>query len=127
MMAKRGVMIIKPLNDVEKPTLQNSSIAEEVFGTSSFPIPTPINEVVIDKPYLNPSSIAEVIVDRPGKENGNKSCANMLGADKENPKSNFRSLFSEVQFEDSDCVLPVENVMLAQNRFANSLVGFFVG
>ncbi|GJV37090.1 hypothetical protein Tco_1409567 [Tanacetum coccineum] len=41
-----------------------------------------------------------------------------------NPKVNFRSvgLTSEPTVENSDCVLPVEHVIAAQNKFANSLV-----
>ncbi|GJY33938.1 hypothetical protein Tco_0418407 [Tanacetum coccineum] len=43
----------------------------------------------------------------------------------ENPKS--MTLFNEDKVEHSDFVLPIENVLAAQNKFANSLVGFFVG
>ncbi|GJS46081.1 hypothetical protein Tco_0596202 [Tanacetum coccineum] len=47
--------------------------------------------------------------------------------DPTNPKVNFRSLVNSEQVDNSDCVLPVEHVIAAQNKFANSLVGFFVG
>ncbi|GJV18295.1 hypothetical protein Tco_1367315 [Tanacetum coccineum] len=42
-------------------------------------------------------------------------------------KVSFRVLFNNETVEDTDFVLPVENVMAARNKFANSLVGFFVG
>nr|GEU88108.1 hypothetical protein [Tanacetum cinerariifolium] len=44
-----------------------------------------------------------------------------------NPKLNFRSLVNKEHVENSDCVLPLEQFIVAQNKFANSLVGFFVG
>nr|GEW93025.1 hypothetical protein [Tanacetum cinerariifolium] len=47
-------------------------------------------------------------------------------ADKKTPKVNFRALFNEEQVNNADFVLPVENVEISHNRFANSLVGFFV-
>ncbi|GJV18107.1 hypothetical protein Tco_1363430 [Tanacetum coccineum] len=56
-----------------------------------------------------------------------KLFANILNADKKSPKINFMSLFNEDRVEDVDFVLPVKNGKVAQNRFANSLVGFFVG
>nr|GEV23777.1 hypothetical protein [Tanacetum cinerariifolium] len=52
--------------------------------------------------------------------------ANMVSAEIKNAKLNFRTLFSEDQVEESDCVLSMENVTIAQNKFANSLVGVFV-
>ncbi|GKD39821.1 hypothetical protein Tco_1260028, partial [Tanacetum coccineum] len=57
----------------------------------------------------------------------NSSFASVLNGEKQNPKINFRLMFSKEQVKDSDFVLPVENVMLAEDRFANSLVSFFVG
>ncbi|GJR17556.1 hypothetical protein Tco_0966083 [Tanacetum coccineum] len=44
-----------------------------------------------------------------------------------NPKLNFRSLVNKKHVENSDCVLPLEQVIAAQNKFANSLVSFFCG
>ncbi|GJV17973.1 putative reverse transcriptase domain-containing protein [Tanacetum coccineum] len=44
-----------------------------------------------------------------------------------NPKLNFRSLVNKEHVENSDCVLPLEQVIAAQNKFANSLVRFFCG
>ncbi|GKC42863.1 hypothetical protein Tco_1060585, partial [Tanacetum coccineum] len=37
------------------------------------------------------------------------------------------AIYNEEKVEDTDFVLPVENVLAARNKFANSLVGFFVG
>ncbi|GKD17275.1 hypothetical protein Tco_1206433 [Tanacetum coccineum] len=65
--------------------------------------------------------------DQPAKGFGTSSFASILNADKKTPKINFRSLFNKDQVEDFDFVLRMENVLNAQNRFANSLVGFFVG
>nr|GEW43737.1 hypothetical protein [Tanacetum cinerariifolium] len=56
-----------------------------------------------------------------------KSFVNALHMENKNPKVNFRSLFNEEKVDDVDFVLPKENVEIAHNRFANSLVGFFVG
>ncbi|GKD80429.1 hypothetical protein Tco_1347268 [Tanacetum coccineum] len=47
--------------------------------------------------------------------------------DKPSSKINFRSLFNDERVEDSDFVLPREAITMAENRFANSLVGYFVG
>nr|GEZ45073.1 hypothetical protein [Tanacetum cinerariifolium] len=58
---------------------------------------------------------------------GTKSFVNVVAASKPNPKLNFRTLFNEDKVENTSFVLPVENVMAAQNKFANSIVGFFVG
>nr|GEW43702.1 hypothetical protein [Tanacetum cinerariifolium] len=55
------------------------------------------------------------------------SFASALHAENKIPKVNFRTLFNEENVEDADFVLPKENVEMAHARFANSLVGFFVG
>nr|GEZ60417.1 hypothetical protein [Tanacetum cinerariifolium]GFA05485.1 hypothetical protein [Tanacetum cinerariifolium] len=55
------------------------------------------------------------------------SFVNDVVSDKPTPKINFRSLVNEERVEDSDFVLPVKAITMAQNRFANSLVGYFVG
>ncbi|GJS10955.1 hypothetical protein Tco_0367751 [Tanacetum coccineum] len=55
------------------------------------------------------------------------SFVNIVSAEEEVPKLNFRTLISTSQVEDADCVLPVASVIDAQNNFENSLVGFFVG
>lgn len=53
--------------------------------------------------------------------------ASVVTAEKITTKIRFRTLVSNVQVEQSDCVLPMEHVTAAQNKFANSLVGFFLG
>ncbi|GKC80318.1 hypothetical protein Tco_1131092, partial [Tanacetum coccineum] len=58
---------------------------------------------------------------------GTKSFASVLTTESTKPKVNFRALYNEEKVEDTDFVLPVENVLAARNKFANSLVGFFVG
>ncbi|GJU43505.1 hypothetical protein Tco_1200771 [Tanacetum coccineum] len=55
------------------------------------------------------------------------SFASILTAGNKIPKINFRTLFNEERVDDVDCVLPIEDVEIAHSRFANSLVGFFVG
>ncbi|GJT07833.1 hypothetical protein Tco_0842295 [Tanacetum coccineum] len=55
------------------------------------------------------------------------SFVNAVVSDKPTPNINFRSLVNEERVEDSDFVLPVEAITMAQNMFANSLVGYFVG
>ncbi|GJZ49359.1 hypothetical protein Tco_0603549 [Tanacetum coccineum] len=52
------------------------------------------------------------------------SFANVVSAEQKFSKLNFRTLISNAQVEELDCVLPVENVMVVQNKFTNSLVGF---
>ncbi|GKB19987.1 putative reverse transcriptase domain-containing protein [Tanacetum coccineum] len=42
-------------------------------------------------------------------------------------KINIRTLISEDKVENSDFVLPIESIQIVKNKFANSLVGFFVG
>ncbi|GKB80034.1 hypothetical protein Tco_0946929 [Tanacetum coccineum] len=56
-----------------------------------------------------------------------KSFVSALNAEKKTPKINFRVLFNEDHVDNADFVLLVENVEIAHNRFANSLVVFFVG
>ncbi|GKB14491.1 hypothetical protein Tco_0848414 [Tanacetum coccineum] len=55
------------------------------------------------------------------------SFSNILSNDKPIKKINFRTLRSVEQLEDTDFVLPVEAIAEVKNKFANSLVGFFVG
>ncbi|GJV82914.1 hypothetical protein Tco_1522812 [Tanacetum coccineum] len=59
--------------------------------------------------------------------NPKSSFVNVVSAGKTNPKINFRVLYNEERVEDTNFVLPVKDVEIAHNRFANSLVGFFVG
>nr|GEV67332.1 hypothetical protein [Tanacetum cinerariifolium] len=101
-MAKRGVTFIKPLNDVKsnKPITQSSSAAEEVFGVHSTLIPN---------------------------SQGSQSFMDIVSPPKQNPKLNFRTLFNEEKVENKYFVLPKDNVVATQNKFANSLVGFFGG
>ncbi|GJX07011.1 reverse transcriptase domain-containing protein, partial [Tanacetum coccineum] len=80
---------------------------------------------VIEKETLNVSSKNNNI--DASSYMGSKSFVNVVTASKPNLKSNFRTLFNEARVENLDFVLPVENVLAAQNKFANSLVGFFVG
>ncbi|GJR79373.1 hypothetical protein Tco_0150158 [Tanacetum coccineum] len=54
------------------------------------------------------------------------SFVNVVTSDKQKPKVNFRTLDKDESVEDSDFVLPLEAVVAAQNKFANSLVGYFV-
>ncbi|GJR05392.1 putative reverse transcriptase domain-containing protein [Tanacetum coccineum] len=42
-------------------------------------------------------------------------------------KINIRTLISEDKVENSDFVLPIESIQIVKNKFANSVVGFFVG
>ncbi|GKA89535.1 hypothetical protein Tco_0811347 [Tanacetum coccineum] len=58
---------------------------------------------------------------------GTKSFASVLTTESTKPKVNFRVLYNEEKVEDTDFVLPMENVLAARNKFANSLMGFFVG
>ncbi|GJX98765.1 putative nucleotidyltransferase, ribonuclease H [Tanacetum coccineum] len=45
---------------------------------------------------------------------GTKCYVNVVSAEQKNPKTNFRTLFNKEKVDESDCVLPVENVMAAQ-------------
>ncbi|GJY81252.1 retrovirus-related pol polyprotein from transposon TNT 1-94 [Tanacetum coccineum] len=58
---------------------------------------------------------------------GTKSFASVLTIESTKPKVNFRALYNKGKVEETDFVLPVENVLAARKKFANSLVGFFVG
>ncbi|GJU49444.1 putative reverse transcriptase domain-containing protein [Tanacetum coccineum] len=42
-------------------------------------------------------------------------------------KINIHTLISEDKVKNSDFVLPIESIQIVKNKFANSLVGFFVG
>ncbi|GJY93720.1 retrovirus-related pol polyprotein from transposon TNT 1-94 [Tanacetum coccineum] len=56
-----------------------------------------------------------------------KSFLNVVTNYKPKHKINFRELINEETVEDSDFVLPIEAILSAQSKFANSLVGYFVG
>ncbi|GJV28501.1 hypothetical protein Tco_1384949 [Tanacetum coccineum] len=56
-----------------------------------------------------------------------KSFATIVNAEQNTPKVHLRTLFNADRVDDTDFVLLVENVERAHNKFANSLVGFFVG
>ncbi|GJR96004.1 hypothetical protein Tco_0268178 [Tanacetum coccineum] len=56
-----------------------------------------------------------------------QSFSRVVTNEKPKLKVNFRALYSKEKVEKSNFVLPVEAVNIAQNRFANYLVGFFVG
>nr|GEZ51992.1 hypothetical protein [Tanacetum cinerariifolium] len=58
---------------------------------------------------------------------GKGSFVNVLSGSKPSPKINFRVLINEEKVENSDFVLPIENVIAAKDKFANSLVGSFIG
>ncbi|GJR55416.1 hypothetical protein Tco_1405937 [Tanacetum coccineum] len=100
----RNVTFTKPLNDI---------ISNDVLMG---------NEPAYDDSIWNSTNVKDATSCM-----GTKSFVNVVAASKPNPKLNFRTLFNEDKVENTDFVLPVENVMAAQNKFANSLVGFFVG
>nr|GEX43025.1 hypothetical protein [Tanacetum cinerariifolium] len=56
-----------------------------------------------------------------------QSFLNVVTNDKPKEKVNFRSLFNKEEVDKSDFVLLIEAIFAAQNKFANSLVGYFVG
>ncbi|GKC04027.1 protein LAZ1 [Tanacetum coccineum] len=70
-------------------------------------------------------NVSSVIANDEIPDVASKSYVNVVSTSKPNPKLIFRMLFNEDKVENSDFVLPVENVVAAQNKFANSLVGFF--
>ncbi|GKD05021.1 hypothetical protein Tco_1179995 [Tanacetum coccineum] len=55
------------------------------------------------------SSFAEVVTEKPVQ------------------KSMFRTLLNDERVESADVVLPLDTLTVAQQRYANSLIGFFVG
>ncbi|GKB93009.1 hypothetical protein Tco_0979146, partial [Tanacetum coccineum] len=57
----------------------------------------------------------------------NGSFADVLNSNKPSSKSKFRSLLNSEQVENADVVLPLAIFTAAQQRYANSLVGYFVG
>ncbi|GJU27029.1 RNA-directed DNA polymerase, eukaryota, reverse transcriptase zinc-binding domain protein [Tanacetum coccineum] len=76
-----------------------------------------------DTSYTNPS-----VHDSEYTLNYDNLIFNIQNGHSDEPETEtIMSLFNKEQVADSDFVLPVENVVIAQNRFANSLVGFFVG
>ncbi|GJY92694.1 hypothetical protein Tco_0508476 [Tanacetum coccineum] len=65
--------------------------------------------------------------DDPKVQGMKNSFVSVVTNDKPKPKVNFRTLVNENKVENSDTVLPMDAIVAAQNKFANSLVGFFVG
>ncbi|GKC93944.1 hypothetical protein Tco_1159386 [Tanacetum coccineum] len=121
LMAKRGVTLTKPLNDVEKHSKQNTPDAKEVFGMNSS---LSVDEVVTtvqeggskEGQIVSPDAAEHKEVVPP------KSFVDVIASNNVSTKLNFRTLHSSTRVEEADCVLPVEHVMAAQNKFANSLV-----
>nr|GEV64998.1 RNA-directed DNA polymerase, eukaryota, reverse transcriptase zinc-binding domain protein [Tanacetum cinerariifolium] len=85
----------------------------------------PIRNATFIKPLNDITSNDELMGEDATSCMGTKSFVNVVTASKPNPKLNFRTLFNENKVENTDFVLPVENAMADQNKFANSLVGFF--
>ncbi|GJV54128.1 polypyrimidine tract-binding protein homolog 2 isoform X1 [Tanacetum coccineum] len=56
-----------------------------------------------------------------------QSFVNVVTNDKPKPKVNFISLVNKERVENSDFVLPIDAIIVAHNKFANSLVCYFVG
>ncbi|GJZ75654.1 hypothetical protein Tco_0640119 [Tanacetum coccineum] len=105
-----------------KSALNSSSSNATNLASKILNIEDPLGES--DQPKSPKDGLSN---DQPAKGFGTSSFASILNADKKTPKINFRSLFNKDQVEGFDFVLHMENVLNAQNRFANSLVGFFVG
>ncbi|MFS7905002.1 hypothetical protein Hanom_Chr01g00042661 [Helianthus anomalus] len=61
------------------------------------------------------------------KTSGPQSFARVVQANKEPMKVNFRHMESDEQMEDVDVVIPVASVKQVNERFANTLYGYFLG
>ncbi|GKA90475.1 hypothetical protein Tco_0812345 [Tanacetum coccineum] len=57
----------------------------------------------------------------------NESFVNVVTAELPKKKVNFRTLTNDEQVAYSDFVLPLATIDEAKHRFANSLVGYFIG
>ncbi|GJU88115.1 hypothetical protein Tco_1300538 [Tanacetum coccineum] len=120
----------KPLMPIRTKAVRGASLTQE----ETIVEPLIGNEPDLDNSFWNSAPVIdkEATTDATSEKTdsqcmGSKSYVNVVAAAKPNPKLNFRTLFNKDKVEHSDFVLPVENVMAAQNKFANSLVGFFVG
>ncbi|GKE51976.1 hypothetical protein Tco_1487132 [Tanacetum coccineum] len=101
----RNVTFIKPLNDITSN--------DELMGEGNQP--QPVKEGGIIEPSIGTNHEYDDSIWNSAAVKVATSC---MGT---------KTLFNEDKVENTDFVLPVENVMAAQNKFANSLVGFFVG
>ncbi|GJS82036.1 putative reverse transcriptase domain, reverse transcriptase zinc-binding domain protein [Tanacetum coccineum] len=108
---KRGdAMHEKPVNETQPPKDDGQRLTSDTW----------------EDPNVCATKPTEATPSSPQK----KSFLNVVTKETKNPtnlKVNFRSLVNSEQVENSDCVLPVEHVIAAQNKFANSLICFFVG
>ncbi|GJS32606.1 retrovirus-related pol polyprotein from transposon TNT 1-94 [Tanacetum coccineum] len=114
------------MNDAGQPTNDTDTTHSKILSDFALRMKNLEALPMSQRGMSNPTSweesyIHEVI------DTGVKTFAAAVVTEKTNPKVNFRSLFNEDKVEDIDFVLPIENVMAAQHRFNNSLVGFFVG
>nr|GEY10971.1 hypothetical protein [Tanacetum cinerariifolium] len=101
----------------EKPVNENQSPKDDGQRSSS-------------DAWNDPKKIAMKPIEATPSSPQKKSFFNDVTKEINNPtnlKVNFRSLVNIDQVENSNCVLFVEHVIAAQDKFANSLVGFFVG
>ncbi|GJW21715.1 hypothetical protein Tco_0032337 [Tanacetum coccineum] len=146
-MARRSKTYTQPLRDefvksnVEQPTQHDDGnplmpMRQVQFGTKRGDVvhEKPVNETQPPKDdgqrltsdtLEDPNVCAMKPTEATPSSPQNKSFLNVVTEetkDPTNPKVNFRSLVNSEQVENSDCVLPVEHVIAAQNKFANSLV-----
>ncbi|GKB84356.1 hypothetical protein Tco_0956628 [Tanacetum coccineum] len=147
-MARKSVTYTQPLRDesVEQPSQHDDGnplmpMRQVQFGTERGDVvhEKPVNETQPPKDdgqrltsdaWEDPKVYAMKPTEATSSSPQKKSFLNDVTEETKNPtnpKVNFRSLVNSEQVDNSDCVLPVEHVIAAQNKFANSLVGFFVG
>nr|GEV67078.1 hypothetical protein [Tanacetum cinerariifolium] len=107
---------LKPMRHVRIVTNHNENVKEKSINDELMDTWNDPNVSAMHSPKVTPTSPPKSFLDAVVEETYNPQ-----------PRVNFRSLIIDEHVENSDCVLPMEHVIVAQNKFANSLVGFFVG
>ncbi|GKD36585.1 retrovirus-related pol polyprotein from transposon TNT 1-94, partial [Tanacetum coccineum] len=98
----------------------------ESIGKQAASKPLPINDVVTaDKRGVKGSN--KEGFDGECSLTNLKSFPSLLNSKHVSKTMNFKSLVNDERVEDEDFVLPLSAIQGVKNRFANSLVGFFVG
>ncbi|GJR13593.1 reverse transcriptase domain-containing protein [Tanacetum coccineum] len=144
-MARRSETYTQPLRDesiksnVEQPSQHDDGnplmpMRQVQFGTKRGDVvhEKPVNETQPPKDdgqrltsdtWEDPNVCAMKRTEATPSSSQKKSFLNVVTEETKNPtnpKVNFRSLVNSEQVENFDCVIPVEHVIAAQNKFANS-------
>ncbi|GJS84397.1 hypothetical protein Tco_0750938, partial [Tanacetum coccineum] len=113
--------------DIEDEIWSNDADKNSQIRTESYLVKVGGEHADDDKHYHSACENVESAWKDPSVHGTKQSFLNVVTKDKPNKKVNFRPLINKEKVDNSDFVLPMEAIVAAKNKFANSLVGYFVG